>query len=113
MLAAQQIVGHSELAGGEQISLVAIVLEGSGLADEPVYDMAVVDVVAVTASQSGQIFDLSLGIPDLDVVGVYAGFDPFSKEPTVQRVAVLEDTDRAEASYLAFHFGVIIVPFAR
>ena len=53
MLGAQQVVGDSELAGGEQIVLVTVVLEGSGLSDEPVYDMTVVDIVAIFASQSG------------------------------------------------------------
>ena len=47
MLRAQQVIGDSELAGGEQIVLVAVVLEGSRLADKPVYDMTVVDIVAV------------------------------------------------------------------
>jgi hypothetical protein len=50
MLRAQQVIGDSELAGGEQIVLVAIVLEGSRLADEPVYDVTVVDIVPILTS---------------------------------------------------------------
>jgi len=50
MLRAQQVISDSELAGGEQIVFLAVILEGSRLADKPVYDVTVVDIVAILAS---------------------------------------------------------------
>ena len=47
------------------------------------------------------------------MVGIYAGFDPFPNEPAVQRVTVLENSDRAEPSHLALYLGMVIMPFSR
>ena len=46
------------------------------------------------------------------MVGIYAGLDPFSNKPAVQRVTVLEDPDRTEATCLALYLGIVIMPFS-
>ena len=50
MFRAQQVIGDSKLAGWEQIVFVPVVLKSSWFADEPVYDVTVIDIVAVLTS---------------------------------------------------------------
>jgi hypothetical protein len=41
----EQVVGHAEAAGGEQVRSVTVVGEGTRLADQPVDDVPVLDAV--------------------------------------------------------------------
>ncbi len=53
MLPAQDIIGYSELTCGKHVVFVTIVLKGPGFADQGVYDVAIIDVMAVFTAQSG------------------------------------------------------------
>jgi hypothetical protein len=51
------------------------------------------DPVFAPAAQPRQALDQTLGIPNLDVVGVQPGLDPFPDQPTGHRVGVAADVD--------------------
>jgi hypothetical protein len=93
----QAVIDETKAAGGEQIVAVAVVGKRPRLAHQPVDDVPVVDVVVTSTTQPGQTLDLLLGIPDLDVLGVQAGLDPFPDQPAGHRVGVAGDVDGAPA----------------
>ena len=95
LLLPQQVVGQAEAAGGKQIGPIAVIGEGSRLADQPVDDVPVVDPVLAPAPQARQLLHLLLGIPDLDPLGVQAGFDPLTDEPAGDGVDVARYVDGA------------------
>lgn len=84
----EQVVGHAEAAGGEQVGPVAVVGERPRLAEEPVDDVAVRDAVLAPSPQPGQILHPLLGVEDLDPLGVQAGLDPLTDQPAGHRVDV-------------------------
>jgi hypothetical protein len=51
-LVLQEVVSHPEPAGGEHRIAVAVLLERSGLFDQPVDDVAVLDAMLAPASES-------------------------------------------------------------
>jgi hypothetical protein len=65
----QEVVGHPESAGGEHRVAVAVLLERSGLADQPVDDVAVLDAMLTSASESRQSVELSGPVPDVEGFG--------------------------------------------
>ncbi len=95
LLHEQHVVGGAEAAAGEQVGLVAVVREGPGLADQPVDDVAVRDLVLAATPQPGQPLDLLLAEPDLDPLGVQAGLHPLADEPARHRVDVARHADGA------------------
>jgi hypothetical protein len=84
----EQVVGHAEATGGEQVRAVTIVGERARLAHQPVDDMPVVDPMLAASAQPGQFFHAPLGVPDLDPLGVEAGLDPLTDQPSRHRVHV-------------------------
>jgi hypothetical protein len=91
----QQVVGHPEPAGGEHRIAVAVLLERSRLADQPVDDVAVLDAMLAPASQSRQGVELSGPVPDLERLGSDVNIDPLADQPAGQRIGVAADVDRA------------------
>jgi hypothetical protein len=91
----QQVVGHAETAAGEQIGPVAIVLEGPGLADQPVDDVPIVDLVLAPASPPGQSLYEFPRVENLDPLGIQAGFDPGTDQPAGHRVNIPLHPDSA------------------
>ena len=87
----EQVVGHAEAAAGEQVRLVAVVGEGTRLADQPVDDVAVLDPVPATPPQPGQLLQPLLAVPDLDPLGVQPGLDALADQPAGHRVDVALD----------------------
>jgi len=53
LLLPQQVVGQAEAAGGEQVGPVAVIGKGPRLADQPVDDVSVHDLVLALAPQTG------------------------------------------------------------
>jgi hypothetical protein len=53
LLLPQQVVGLAEAAGGEQVGPVAVIGKGSRLADQPVDDVSVLNLVLALAPQTG------------------------------------------------------------
>ena len=70
MHAAQFIVGHAEIARGEQVLMILVVLERAGLADQRVDHVAVVDRVLAAAAKPRHPLHVDVCVPHLDVVGV-------------------------------------------
>jgi hypothetical protein len=95
LLLDQPVIDEAEATGREQVVAVAVVGKRPRLAHQPVDDVPVVDAVVAPAPQARQTLDLPLGIPDLDVVGVQARFDPFPDQPARHRVGVARDVDGA------------------
>jgi hypothetical protein len=95
LLLPQHVVGQAEAAAGEQVGPVAVIRKGPRLADQPVDDVPIVDLVLASASQTGQLFHLPLGVPDLDPLGIQAGLHPLADEPARHRVDVARHVDGA------------------
>jgi hypothetical protein len=84
----QGVVSHAKAAAGKQIRLIAVVGEGPWLADQPVDDVPVIDAMLATPTQSGQLFNPFLGIPNLNQLRIQACFDPFADQAAGHRVDV-------------------------
>jgi hypothetical protein len=93
----ERVVGHAEAARREQVRPVAVVGEGTRLADQPVDDVAVLDPVPPTPPQPGQFLEPLLAVPDFDPLGVQPGLDALADQPTGHRVDVPLDSHGAAA----------------
>jgi hypothetical protein len=91
----QEVVSHPEPAGGEHRIAVAVLLERSGLANQPVDDVAVLDAMLAPASESRQGVDLSGPMPDVEGFGQDMNIHLFADQSAGQRVGVAADVDRA------------------
>lgn len=95
LLLLELVVGHAEAAGREHLGAAAVVSEGARLADQPVDDVPVVDVVLAPPPQSGHLLRAPLGVEDLDPLGVQPGLDPLADEPAGHRIDVARHANRA------------------
>jgi hypothetical protein len=93
--ALQGVVGHPESAGREHRIAVAVLLERSRLADQPVDDVAVLDAMLAPAPESGQGVQLPGPVPDVEGLGPDADVHLLADQATRQRVGVAADVDRA------------------
>jgi len=91
----QEVVGHPEPAGGEHRIAVAILLERARLFDQPVDDVAVLDAMLASASESRQGVQLPGPMPDVESFGPDVNIHLFADQTTRQRVRVAADMDRA------------------
>jgi hypothetical protein len=91
----QEVVSHPEPAGGEHRVAVAVLLERPGLAHQPVDDVAVLDAMLASASESRQGVELSGPVPDLENFGPDVNIHLFADQSAGQRVGVAADMDRA------------------
>jgi hypothetical protein len=91
----QQVVGHAEPAGGEHRVAVAVLLERPGLAHQPVDDVAVLDAMLASASESRQGVQLPGPVPDVERLGPDVDVHLFADQSAGQRVDVAADMDRA------------------
>ena len=97
LLGPQRVIRQAKATAGEQVVAVAVVREGARLAHQPVDDVPIVNAVLAAAPQARQPFHQPLGVPDLDVVGVQTGLDPFPNESAGHRVGVALHVDSAAA----------------
>ena len=91
----QEVVSHPEPAGGEHRVAVAVLLERPGLAHQPVDDVAVLDAMLASASESRQGVELSGPVPDLENFGPDMNIHLFADQTAGQRIGVAADMDRA------------------
>lgn len=91
----QHVVGHAEPTGREHRIAVAILLERSGLAHQPVDDMAVLDAMLASAPESRQRVQLPGPVPDVEGLGPDVDIHLFPDQSAGQRVGVAADMDRA------------------
>jgi hypothetical protein len=94
-LVLQHVVGHPEPAGGEHRIAVAVLLKRPGLADQPVDDVAVLDAMLTSASESRQSVQLPGPMPDVESFGPNVNIHLFADQSAGQRVGVAADMDRA------------------
>jgi hypothetical protein len=94
-LVLQEVVSHPESAGGKHRIAVAVLLERSGLAHQPVDDVAVLDAMLAPASESRQSVDLSGPMPDVEGLGPDVNIHLFADQTARQRVGIAADMDRA------------------
>jgi hypothetical protein len=83
------------VAAGEQVRLVAVIGERPRLAHQPVDDVAVVDLVLATPTQTRQLLHTLLGVPDLKAFGVQTRLDPLADQPAAHRVDIALHMDDA------------------
>jgi hypothetical protein len=95
LLGQQGVICPAKPAAREQIIPVAIVGEGARLTHQPVDDVPIVDAMLASAPQPRQPFHQTLGVPNLDVVGMDPGLDPFADQPAGHRVGVALHVDGA------------------
>jgi hypothetical protein len=95
----QLIVGHAEVAGGEQVLVVLIVLERTGLADQRVDHVAVVDRVLTAAGETRHPLHLGARVPDLEVVSVDHDVHLVADQAAGHRIRVPLDLNRAAGAY--------------
>jgi hypothetical protein len=91
----QEVVGHAEPTGREHRIAVAVLLEGPGLADQPVDDVAIVDPMPAPAPEPGKGVDLPGPVPDLEALGPDVDIDLLADQSAGQRVDVAADVDCA------------------
>jgi len=91
----QEVVGHPEPAGGEHRIAIAVLLKGSGLADQPVDDVTVIDPMLASPSEPGQRVDLPGPVPDVEGLGPDVDIHLLADQSAGQRVDVAADVDRA------------------
>jgi hypothetical protein len=112
-LVLQQVVGHPEPAGGEHRIAVAILLERPWLADQPVDDVAVLDAMLASTSESRQGVQLSGPVPDLECFSSDVNMHLFADQTAGQRVGVAADMDRAPGIDSGFEPASHLQPASR
>jgi len=110
---AEAVVSHAKSAGGEEIFATAIVGERSGLADQRVDDVPVLNLVLVPPDQSRQRVHTLVRVPHLHAIGEESGFDLLTNEPTVHGVGVAVDVDQAARIDPTRHAKVAVDPLGR
>jgi hypothetical protein len=95
VIAAKFIVGDTKVAGRKHLLPILVVLERTGLADQRIDHVTVIDRVLAAARQPGHPLDFASRVPDLDDVGVDHHVDPLANQPAGNRIGVTLHLDRA------------------
>ncbi len=91
----QLIVGHPETARREKVTAVPVVLKGAGLAYQPVDYMPVLNMVVARTAQPGDIFDMALAVPYLQVLCIKPHRHLLTNKSAVYRVNIVLYPDSA------------------
>jgi hypothetical protein len=91
----QHVVGHPEPTGREHRIAVAVLLERSRLTDQPVDDVAVLDAMLASTSESRQGVQFLGPVPDIERFGPDVNVELFADQSAGQRIGVAADVDRA------------------
>jgi hypothetical protein len=91
----QHVVGHPKPAGREHRIAIAVLLERSRLADQPVNDVAVLDAMLASTPESRQGVQLLGPVPDIERVGPDVNVNLLADQSARQRIGVAADVDRA------------------
>ena len=100
---AEAVVRDAEPRRRKQIVAVGVVRERAGLADQRVDHVPVVHRVPVAADEARQRVDQSVGVPDLDAVGVQPRLDRFADQAAVHRIDVAMEVDQTARIDAARH----------
>ena len=113
MSATELIVGDAEVTAGKHVLPILIILECTGLADQRVDHVTVIDRVPAVAGQTRHPLDFDARVPDLDEVGVDHHVHLLPNQPTGDRVRVAFDLDRAAAADLDAGDALPVIQLAR
>jgi hypothetical protein len=91
----QHVIGDPESTGRKHRVAVAVLLERSRLAHQPVDDVAVLDAMLPSATKPRQGVDLAGAVPDLQGLGHDVNIQQLTDQSAGQRVGVAADVDRA------------------
>ncbi len=91
----QHVEGDPESAGRKHRVAVAVLLERSRLAYQPVDDVAVLDAVFLAATQPRQGVDLACAVPHFQCFGHDVNIHQLADQTAGQRICVAADVDRA------------------
>jgi hypothetical protein len=91
----QHVVGDPEPAGRKHRVAVAVLLERSRLAHQPVDDVAVLDAVLAPATKPRESVQFLGSVPDVERFGPDVNVNLFADQTTRQRVDIAADVDRA------------------
>jgi len=97
------VVRHAEPAGREQFLPVTVILEGSGLAHQPVDHMTIVDPALTPTTQPRNPFDQTLTVPDFHILHIQTHVDLLVNQTTIHRIDVVIHID--QASRMHTHIG--------
>jgi hypothetical protein len=97
LLGQQGVIRQTETARREQVGPVAVVDKRPRLANQPVDDVPVGDLVLAATSQPRQLLHPPTGVPDLDPLREDTSLHPLADQPRRHRVDVALDVDRAAA----------------
>ena len=100
VIAAKPIIGDAKVAGRKHLLPILVVLERTGLADQRIDHVTVIDRVLAAARQPGHPLNVASRVPDLDDVGVDHHVDPLANQPAGNRIRVTLDLDRAATADL-------------
>lgn len=89
------VVGHPEMAGGEHLFAVAIVLERAWLANQPGDHVSIIDPVLASAPKTWEMLDKLARVPHADLLSAQVDVHLLSNEPAGNGVGVAIHLDRA------------------
>jgi len=95
VIAAKPIVGNAKVAARKHLLPILVVLERTGLANQRIDHVTVIDRVLAAARQPGHPLNFASRVPDLDEVRVDHDVDPVANQPAGNRIRVTLDLDRA------------------
>ncbi len=95
VLAAQRIVGHAKMAGGEQVLAIDVVGKGAGLADQRVDDVPIVDGVLAGPRQPRHALDDDARVPHRHLLQADHDVHLPTDQAAGDRIRVPQDVDRA------------------
>jgi hypothetical protein len=91
----QGVIGHPEPAGREHRIAVTVLLERPGFANQPVDDVAVIDLILASPSEPGQRVDLPGPVPDVEGFGSDVNIHLLADQSAGQRIRVAANMNRA------------------
>ena len=95
VLLLQEVAGSPEAACRIQIRPIPVVLERPRLPDQPGDHVLILNEMAFLAAQARQILHTSLGVVDVEVLGVKPGVYGFPDQPAVNGVGFADHPDGA------------------
>jgi hypothetical protein len=99
VLAAQSIVGHAKITAGEQILPIDVVGKGTGLADQRVDDVPVIDGMFAAPRQPWHAPDEDPRMPYFHFLDAYDHIHLVADQAAMYRVRVPQNPDRAARSH--------------
>lgn len=102
------------MARGKHVLVILIVLECTGLADQRINHMTVIDRMLTAANQTGHLLDFGLAVPNLNGIGIDNNIHLVTDQSAVNRIRIPFDLDGAATTdFHATHLHAMIEPVRR